>query len=178
MKLLYEKVIDKLANKESKNRRQVEGMIPTDSESMKKSHLSLLLTTVPKFANILADKVWVVLENDTDSPLWTSDNPLTLSNSIDYGPYYGNLGLLCRGLEISFPLTPKLCLYSFDPKSHKLRGNDKKMNRDNIVYHNRLQVQKSTRYVFSKTHDFDLAEGFLTEYPQYRDPYRQRGKIY
>jgi hypothetical protein len=42
------------------------------------SHLSVLLLVIPEFATILADKVWVILQNDTDSLLWTSDNPVML----------------------------------------------------------------------------------------------------
>jgi hypothetical protein len=89
MELVYDKVIDKLAEKRSKNRHIIENMIPTDSESMKRSHLSVLLLAVPEFATILADKVWVILQNDTDTPLWTSDNPVMLSNRINYAEVVG-----------------------------------------------------------------------------------------
>jgi hypothetical protein len=60
---------------------------------------------VPHFLN----KVWVLFETTRKHPFFISDNPITLHNEVDYGPY-GNLGLAVRGIEIYLPISSTLCL--------------------------------------------------------------------
>lgn len=60
---------------------------------------------VPYFLN----KVWVLFETTRKYPFFISDNPLTLHNEIDHGPY-GNIGLAVRGIEIYLPISTTLCL--------------------------------------------------------------------
>lgn len=55
------------------------------------------------------DKAWLLLENRTATPFYTSDNPVTLQNLDDFGPY-GNIGLAVPGIEIYLPLGSRLCL--------------------------------------------------------------------
>lgn len=60
---------------------------------------------VPHFLN----KVWVLFETTVKNPFYISDNPLTLHNEVDHGPY-GNIGLAVRGIEIYLPISTTLCL--------------------------------------------------------------------
>lgn len=60
---------------------------------------------VPYFLN----KVWVLFETTNKRPFYISDNPLTLHNELDHGPY-GNIGLAVRGIEIYLPISTTLCL--------------------------------------------------------------------
>lgn len=60
---------------------------------------------VPHFLN----KVWVLFETTIKHPFYISDNPLTLHNEVDHGPY-GNIGLAVRGIEIYLPISTTLCL--------------------------------------------------------------------
>lgn len=60
---------------------------------------------LPRFLN----KTWLLYKNETDTPFYTSDNPVTLYNQNDYG-LLGNLGLGVKGVEIYIPLSPNLLL--------------------------------------------------------------------
>lgn len=60
---------------------------------------------VPYFLN----KAWVLFETTHKHPFFISDNPLTLHNELNHGPY-GNLGLAVRGIEIYLPISTTLCL--------------------------------------------------------------------
>lgn len=60
---------------------------------------------VPHFLN----KVWVLYETTHKYPFYISDNPLTLHNEVDHGPY-GNIGLAVKGIEIYLPISTTLCL--------------------------------------------------------------------
>ncbi len=55
------------------------------------------------------NKAWVLFEAKRETPLYISDNPITLHNEIDHGPY-GNLGLAVKGIEIYLPISTTLCL--------------------------------------------------------------------
>lgn len=60
---------------------------------------------IPHFLN----KAWALFETGISTPLYVSDNPITLHNKLDHEPY-GNLGLSVRGIEIYVPLSTTLCL--------------------------------------------------------------------
>lgn len=77
-------------------------------EDAKAVHL-LSLGNVSRFADILLQMKWILFVNCTPYPIWTSDHPINRYNSIDARPR-GNLGLLCKGIEIHFPLSPQMVL--------------------------------------------------------------------
>jgi hypothetical protein len=149
-------------------------MIYTHPESTKRMHLRMVhdRAKVIDFSDSLSIRKWILFENDTGYPLWTSDNPVTMDNG-----YSHELGILSKGSEIHFPLTPDLCLTSFDPSTHRPPNNNK-MEFLNIDYNNMLQVTRSKRFIYSSTNDFTLARMFLRDYPFYKDPYRNRMKVY
>lgn len=60
---------------------------------------------VPYFLN----KVWLLFKTSRRTPFYISDNPLTLHNDIDHGPY-GNIGLAVKGIQIYLPISTTLCL--------------------------------------------------------------------
>lgn len=147
-----------------------------EPNATKAAHLAFL-NRVLEIATILLSLRWAVLENTTDAPIWTSDHPVVRHNPVDHG-FYGNLGFLCRGIQIFLPLTPSLCLVICDPEHYKsippwYRVKDPA----NILWLNHLQVILCTRFVFSSTDDFDLAQRALSDQPDIGDPLRPRLKV-
>ncbi len=63
---------------------------------------------VPHFLN----KTWVLFQAQHSDPLYISDNPITMHNEKEYGPY-GNIGLAVKGIEIYFPISSRYCLGLF-----------------------------------------------------------------
>lgn len=87
----------------------------------------------------------------------------------------GNLGLLWRGIEIHFPLSPKISLSMCDPSIyHLLPSKYEIQDIQNTVFLNWLQVYYSTRYIFSDTDDFSLAEDIVGDNPSLGDIDRKR----
>jgi hypothetical protein len=148
--------------------------IYTHPESVKRIHLDMLLDREMIFSvsDMLAEQQWIVLQNETGIPLWTSDTSVTIDNRYNY-----ELGLASEGREIHFPLTPKLCLTSFDPDTHK-HPKTNNIEYMNVLYHNCLQVRRSMRFIYSSENDFSLATSFLKDYPCYKDPHLQRITVY
>jgi len=147
----------------------------TDEKSIKNQHLrhfGQILDLIPMFDQ----KKWCLLINETKSPYWTSDSPIVKFNP--FPSKYGNLGLRSPGIQLYFPLSPKLCLCLLDPKRYvtynKMRTVEKEhqftnnmkidtyvVNLGDIYRLNRLQVLQSTRQVFSISDDFSLAESII-----------------
>ena len=144
-------------------------LLSLTEDELKADHASIMFEVLVPFAEILFNKTWIIMENKTTKPLWTSDNPFILTNQMDLG-LYGNLGLFSKGLEIHFPLNNTLKLFSFDPTTHKLRNKDNFLTYENVKCSNTLQTQSSSRFIYSKDDDFKLAKRLLKEYPQFKNP--------
>ena len=118
-----------------------------------------------------------LLKNDTDMPLWTSDNPVVRDNNIT-----GKLGLDSPGVEFYLPLSPKLLLMFYDDtyidlidnaaadagvsEEHRAWVRDNipetaDMVTENVIRANHLQTRFSTRFVFSNESSLDMIEKFL-----------------
>lgn len=64
-------------------------------------------------AEILNSHIWVMYLNKTEQPFYTSDNPVAnIPHKFDEYMSYG--GLQSEGIEIVFPITPKLMLAMYD----------------------------------------------------------------
>jgi hypothetical protein len=150
----------------------------TDPEYVKFLHVDMLWPNLEIFFDLgkyFFNKHWAVLINKTEVPLWTSDNPISFYNV--YGPE-GNLGIMSPGVEIRFPLSSNLLLFSFDPFTNIPLTNRTRMSTSMVNFANLLQVRSSTRFVYSATNDFKSARNYLTNNPRFRNPKRSRWKVF
>lgn len=115
--------------------------------------------------------------NNTPMPFWTSDHPVNSFNPVGAKPY-GNPGLLCKGIEIHFPLSPKIVLSFCDPTTYELLPSRYEIKDiQSVIFENWLQVAHSTRYLFSNINDFTLAERILRDNPSLREIDRKRIQV-
>jgi hypothetical protein len=84
------------------------------SEDSKASSIRLL-RDVPRFAEILREKVWTLALAPDTAPYIIADNPVSKHNMISRCPR-GNLGLKNEGIELYMPLSPRLSLQILCPK--------------------------------------------------------------
>lgn len=136
-----------------------------DKEAIKSLHMSTL-EDIPEYADFIHNRFeWILFVNRTAMPFWCSDHPVTRYNPIDLRPR-GNMGLLCPGIEIYFPLSPKLTLCVRNPVqnlSSLLPGRREVSDIRGIIFPNSLQVRQSVRYVVSNQNDFSLAEKIIED---------------
>jgi len=145
-------------------------------EEVKSLHLNMF-KQIPLYTEITLQMKWILFINRTPVPFWTSDHPVNRFNPVDAKPH-GNLGLLCRGIEIHFPLSPKMVLSFCEPITYELLpGRFEIKDIQNAIFENWLQVAHSTRYVFSNINDFTLAERILRENPSLREIDRKRIQV-
>lgn len=146
-------------------------------EAIKALHLSTF-KQIPLYADILLQMKWILFINRTPMPFWSSDHPINRFNPIDAKPY-GNLGLICKGIEIHFPLSPSVSLSFCDPSIYNLLPHRYEIKDiQNAVFENWFQVAHSTRYIFSNDNDFSLAGEILRDNPSLRDINRKRIEVH
>ena len=129
-----------------------------------------------QLTSFLSGCIWIFGINETEQPLYTSDNPIVKNNHLPSKLRAGN-GWLSPGIEITFPITTNIILNMHNRKLYEvsnftkkladdLDGNLVKLERENIIYYNSLQVMSSYRQIYSKSQDFELAERICEEYPE------------
>lgn len=150
-------------------------------------HLSLINPeALSDLTETIYNKRWIMLENITNFPFWTSDSPVARYNPIDLSPY-GNLGVGSEGIQMYFPLNTKLCLCLLDPQKYRTYNNLEKVkaqeiplniqraekyqikNIDDIEFINGLQVKEAYRQIFSKFNNFSLAKRMIKENPSIKN---------
>lgn len=94
---------------------EIEGFpVLTDEEELKRFAIQFLVGSMKEFSALMADKAWVLMKTVPERPFWVSDNPVTMHNSEEFGPY-GNIGLAVKGIQIHLPLTSTLTLALWCP---------------------------------------------------------------
>lgn len=144
--------------------------ISVDKEYVKLQHNRMILD--PKmaleFAKVLVEHIWVIYVNKTNTPFYTSDNPVVnIPHKHDTFLSYG--GLNSEGIEILFPISSNLLLGMYHAKTYNNIFTDRKYmavnDHKSLEYFNRAQVVHSQRYIFSISNNFDLAEKICREKP-------------
>ena len=106
---------------------------PLTDQDIKLMSMRMLLRP-EQFAAHLITKSWVLLSSPQPGAFFCSDNPVALQNTEQSTYLGGNLGLAVPGIEIYFPLSPKLVLALYCP-SHESKIREIQQMRDKIVEH-------------------------------------------
>lgn len=93
----------------------LEGYEPLTEDRLKMQHVHFMRDAIGEFAQIIAGKDFLLLEAPAGRSFYLSDNPVCLYNSEEPHPFYGNVGLAVRGIEIYLPLSSRLMLAAFCP---------------------------------------------------------------
>lgn len=129
--------------------------------------------------NFISQLGWNLTKNSLSSEFYTSDHPIVVTNPIYVEGQikgYGSNSYRAEGVEIYFPLTPRLCLILYDEKKSEYR----KVNSERLVIEKELAwintqiIAKAHRLVFTKNNDFQFVKDILVKYPELSDPYRER----
>jgi hypothetical protein len=86
---------------------------PTESE-VKLSAARMLADAPSTYGPHFQNKVWLLAKTSSALPFLLGDNPISLQNHADMGPY-SNLGLAVKGIEIYLPLSSTRALAMWCP---------------------------------------------------------------
>ena len=148
--------------------------VEANEDFIKLQHSTMILDEemAVGIAETLCNHIWVIYVNKTDYPFYTSDNPVaTIPHKRDEYVSYG--GIASEGVEIVFPISPKLLLAMYEKETYKDKIQDRKYivlsSKDQIDYYNCQQVYHSYRCVFSGKNNFNLAEQICKETPELQE---------
>ncbi len=91
----------------------VEGWSPLNDQTLKLHGMQAIENAV-QFIPYFLNKKWVLMKAKPSNPFLTSDHPVCMHNSKDFGPR-GNLGLDVQGIEIYFPISKDYCITMYCP---------------------------------------------------------------
>lgn len=117
--------------------------------------------------------IWILAINDTEKEFLTSDKPISTRAHI-YNEYMSMSGLMSEGVEIFYPISPRIMLIMFDRGYHK---NIEKLDRHYFIIrdiadvdsYNTLTVLHATRSIFSSLGDFSIIDRILELEPSIFD---------
>lgn len=109
---------------------------------------------------ILENHIWILVENNTSQPFFTSDNPIAkIANIKDKHISYD--GYASEGIEIIFPLNSKylfvLCEREYFKCLEKIENSKLTITDiENVNFYNSLEIIRSYRQVFSNKDRFEI----------------------
>lgn len=145
-----------------------------DYEMVFNSAIQFSLSREQKSLLYFGDLKFKVIENHSNIPFITSDNPL-----IKYNQYYesksihtGATGLACNGIQLFFALSPEKMLIIYDPWIYKVGDNNSNIiitkNASDIYQLNLLQFLKCTNTLFFKNVEEKYVKKIFEKSKQYQ----------
>lgn len=182
--------------------KDIENFHEQTEEEVKKSAINILRSIPGDLAKHFLDKELVLVKSPKGECFYISDHPIVMHNHYPRRGR-GNLGIGLRGIEIHFPISPRLCLmficgetigelrskvhdhhmrihlgtaFPIDMSEPEEYVNDinSKITRvlkpENLEFHNSLQVSQSSRFIYARNNEFELAKDMLNSNPELRLP--------
>jgi hypothetical protein len=144
-------------------------------DMLKRFHKTFLSHAFPRMSGFIQARQMVIQINRSTTPMWTSDNPITV-----WDPDEGFIGVGYNTWHsiIYFPLSPNIALLLFNGAAYLLPEEELIVNDSNeIALQNMLQVIGSTRFVYSNLRDFEQASKMLKSNPGFSGP-RELGQLW
>jgi Protein of unknown function (DUF4238) len=129
----------------------------------------------------LFDHIWLIGDNQTSQPFYTSDDPVVYHGGNGPNPD-APAGFGTIGVEIYLPLSSRYILVLFDrrwftpllAKAKMIEGEVWKLKPEEVDYYNSYQVTQSRRFVFCRDDAFDVARLMMENSPENCDPNQPR----
>lgn len=131
-------------------------------------------------AKAMVNHTWMLATPVAGCEFIASDHPIAVRPHIT-GAAKSHAALGSEGVEIAFPLSPD-CLLIMKEKSYhadvrKLDGATVELSVDEVAAFNRLQVESSRRWLYSRSGDFADIDAYCEEFPHFRNENRALLKL-
>ena len=134
------------------------GLNPLTDDQLTYLSGNMALKGGAEIAAILATMRWVLGAAPPGRSIPTSDCPVVLHNEVSAPEPMGNLGFLCRGIEVHFPLSAEFTLQCFHGEDFPELADIKviQLVEDNLLFLTDILVTRATRFLLSRDGDFEL----------------------
>jgi hypothetical protein len=127
----------------------------------------------------LFNHIWLIGDNQTAQPFYTSDAPVVRHADHGANPD-GGIGFDSLGVEIHLPLSSRFILLLFErdwftpvmAKLNSVEGDVWKLKAEEVDSYNSYQVHNSRRQVYCRDDAFDVVRMMIKETPELCDPDR------
>lgn len=138
-----------------------------------------ILTIAEETSKLIFNLDWNITKNNFKREFFTGDHPVII-----YNPYsdekiikgYGIQAFKSPGVEIFFPLTPKLCLIIYDKRvsGYKDVSSERNVKKKELDWINTQIIAESYRLIFTKGNDFQFVKQVLKDYSELKNINRNR----
>lgn len=128
----------------------------------------------------MADLGWTLIQNDLKREFYTSDHPVFVYNppikKNETIRGFGIASYIGKGVEIYFPLTPRLCLVLFDINNSYYMNYPLKRQviQKELDWINTQIIAMAHRTIFTKNNDFQFVRECINKFPELKDLNRLR----
>jgi len=130
-------------------------------------HTTLLwdLETLGEIEGHIRDAIWIFGRNASDTPFWTSDNPVAFKTANK--KMWLKVGFISHGTYVVFPLSPTVVMYCHERNYWKKISNwdcivsPVNFTNEMVQHENAGQVFMASRFIVSPTDDFQFGREFL-----------------
>ncbi|PIC72516.1 DUF4238 domain-containing protein [Sporosarcina sp. P17b] len=155
LKSISEKFTQAISENDTFSEKKSEFLNEINSLDEKVTQASMIFDTdtIRDFTEVILNHSWIFYFNTSDVDFITSDNPIVRNAHLQDPPRsYG--GIASKGVEINFPISPKILLAMYEKSYHQdLVPCDNRiiMLSDNrfVDYYNLLQVNRSFKQIYS-----------------------------
>lgn len=141
------------------------------------AHLQSVARQAEPLSKLLFEMIWLFGVNKTAQDLWLSDHPVVREAVIKQKRSSGR-GLLSPGVQVHFPISPKLELLICDPAFYEeakiLDGTVIETTEDDVRRSNLVQVEHAYRFIFGCTSNFEAARELCSNNPSLRQCNKER----
>jgi hypothetical protein len=144
-----------------------------EENNTKEFQAQFIVESSASIAEILIEMKWILVKNRSNTPFWTSDNPICRYNPLK-SDLVGTLGLKCDGIQLLIPISPWFTIIICDPIGYAHSDSEIYADQSNIEFINSGQVINSRQYIFSIDDNFRLAQEMVNQRSNLSDPKRPR----
>ena len=145
--------------------------VDANRDYIKLQHSAMILDpeVALHIAETMVDHIWIMCVNKTNTPFFTSDDPLIrIPHKQDEFRSYS--GFASDKIEIAFPISSSLLLCMYDKKTYGHLFNDRQFyvmqDIEEVNYYNMYQVINSYRCVFATEDHFATAKKYCEDHPE------------
>ena len=156
---------------------------PATGEMVPLQHADFIFngSFVERVMPVLLGHIWLIAQNDTSQPLFTSDAPVILYPHVSH-PLYGGSGFASRGVEILFPLSSRYVLVLrersyFATLGGATDGTLLRLRLESVAFYNGFQICESYRQIYSSEDRFDQVRELIEQFPAICDRERPRFSV-